>query len=79
VLLLLCHPYRNPLPSSTPPNIGAYNWTGDVLNSLSVWEETFNLYPNPVESGEVFELKIPEHIHAQHYSFQMLDFKGKII
>ncbi|MEM7373304.1 MAG: T9SS type A sorting domain-containing protein [Bacteroidota bacterium] len=70
--------FGNPVSDSSPPNIGAYNWTGDVVNDLGTVEKRIlRMFPNPVKAGELLTLQLPTEFRAKQISVQLMDQTGK--
>jgi hypothetical protein len=72
--------YGNVVSNTSPPNIGAYNGEGEGVSAFAGFnlEESFSMYPNPVQNDKVLMLEIPSHLNVQDLMVQITDVTGKI-
>ena len=71
--------FGNPVSNSSQPNIGAYN--GEVGVSAFFGfelEESFNMFPNPVQNNQLLSIEISSHINVQNLKIEIVDITGKI-
>ena len=72
--------YGNLVSNISQPNIGAYNGKGDEVSVFSGFEleESFKMFPNPVQKNHLLNIEISSHINVQNLTIQIVDITGTI-
>ncbi len=72
--------YGNLVSNTSSPNIGAYNGEGGGVSAFRGFEieQSFHLYPNPVDNNQSLIIEIPSSVNTQNLTIQIVDVMGRM-